>query len=170
MIHTFATREEAAIYASSRRSDGYFAEILDEGMGAIYGPLAIGGIRVVVSDEPLEDPVAEPDGSPPPPAPPRDSELLTLVRLLVVGIAGIGLLAMVIGALSLAPRDPGELAMGLYRLLKNPVLIALAFLILGPLMGGFTRWLRGERVSPDTGWLRWLVIAILGLLMILAAL
>ena len=37
MIHTFATREEAAIFASAMRSDGYLAEILDEGMGSIYG-------------------------------------------------------------------------------------------------------------------------------------
>lgn len=168
MVHTFATGEEAAIFASSRRSDGYFAEILDEGMGAIYGPLAIGGIRVVVSDEPLEETGDGADA--PPPGHAEDGEFLRLVRMLVVGLAAIGLVVIAIGLISIIPRDPVELARALYRMLRLPVLVALIFVLLGPLMGGFTQWLRGEQVTAETGWARWLLIGLLSFFIIMATL
>ncbi len=48
MILRFATYEEAGIYAAWMRSEGHYAAVLDENMGFIWGPLAIGGFRVVV--------------------------------------------------------------------------------------------------------------------------
>ena len=165
MVHTFATREEAAIFASAMRSDGYLAEILDEGMGSIYGPLTIGGIRVLVSDESIGD--ADDGGEteftvpPPPDVKPDDGEFLTVLRLLTVGIAALGLAVVVVMLLSAHARNPGELVRTLFRVLKYPLMIGLAFAVMGPWMGDFTRWLRGEPSGEGQRYLRWLLLALL---------
>jgi hypothetical protein len=52
-------------------------------------------------------------------------------------------------------------------MLKVPLVIALAFAIMGPWMIHFTRWVRGERVSAGGGILRWLLLALLVPLIIL---
>ena len=170
MIHTFSTREEAAIFASSMRSDGYFAEILDEGMGSIYGPLAIGGIRVLVSDEPLEDAVDGAAGPQEPASKADDGEFLKTLRMLVVGLVGFGLAVVVVMLLSVTSENPLGLARILYHFLKIPVLIGVAFVIMGPLMGNFTRWLRGEPVGEGMWYLRLLLLALLIPFLLLAAL
>ena len=172
MVHTFATREEAAIFASAMRSDGYFADILDEGMGSIYGPLSIGGIRVIVSDERIESAANEAESNElsPPTAKPEGGEFLTILRMVVVAVIVLGLSVVAIMLLSAFSEDPGGLARWLIEALKYPLIVGLAFAIMGPLMGGFTRWLRGERNSRVTGWLRWVVVILLSLLLILAML
>jgi len=86
MIHRFATYEEAGIYAGAMRSDGYYAAILDENMGFIYGPIAVGGFRVIVSDEPVED--EEPLAPTPAPMDPA----FDAIRLMVVAFVSLGIL------------------------------------------------------------------------------
>jgi len=164
MVHTFATREEAAIFATAMRSDGYFAEILDDGMGSIYGPLAIGGIRVVVSDEPMEESADEAGH----PGQTEDGEFLRTLRLFVVGIAGLGLcvvafmlLWLVLQLIRLFSADPAAGVLAFFHLLKFPLGIALIFVIAAPMMTGFTRWLRGEQLSVASELLRALLLALL---------
>ena len=172
VIHTFATREEAAVFATAMRAEGYMAEILDEGMASIYGPLAIGGVRVVVSDGQVEqeadaDSEVTAQRGQPPAEEYKDGELLKTLRLLVLGLVGIGLLILGITALSVLSNDPAGLARMLWQMLKVPLVIALAFAIMGPWMIHVTRWLRGERVSRGGGILRWLLLALLVPLIIL---
>ncbi len=170
MVHTFATREEAAIFASAMRAEGYYAGILDEGMGAIYGPLAIGGIRVIVSDESAENEGDESSAVQTlPPTESNDGELLTTVRLLVVGVAACGLVILAIALLAAFSNQPGGLLRELGHLLKYPLVIGLAFAAMGPAMAGFTRWLRGEEVSEGSALLRWLLLALLIPFLILVA-
>jgi hypothetical protein len=170
MIHTFATREEAAIFASAMRSDGYFAGILDEGMGSIYGPLTIGGIRVLVSDEPHEDAEDQAGGPQALSEKADDGEFLNTLRLLVVGLVGLGLAVLAVMLLSVTSEDPVGLLRRLLDFLKFPVLIGLAFAVMGPCMGDFTRFVRGEPL--EEGWkdLRWLLLALLIPFLLLAVL
>ena len=174
MIHTFSTREEAAIFASAMRSDGYFAEILDEEMGSIYGPLAIGGVRVLVSDETIEDTdestVADNRAMPPVPATPDAGPFLQALRLVTVSLVAFGLIALAIFLLKSVYHGEQIPPEKVVQFLKYPLILGLAFAAMGPLMDGFTRWLRGERTSMITGCMRWLVIAALGILLILAVL
>ncbi|HSP43440.1 MAG TPA: hypothetical protein VLO11_11260 [Luteolibacter sp.] len=161
MVHTFATREEAAIFASAMRAEGYYADILDEGMGSIYGPLAIGGIRVIVSEESAENDGDDSYTVPSPPAESDDGELLTTLRLFVVGLVACGLVVLVIALLAAFANQPGGLLWELIRLLKYPLVIGLAFAAMGPSMIGFTRWLRDERTYAGSGWLRWLLLVVI---------
>lgn len=87
MILRFATYEEAGIYAGWMRSEGHFSAILDENMGFMWGPLAISGFRVLVTDEPVtnEDPL-------PPPAPVIEN-LLNAIRVVVLAFTLLGLIA-----------------------------------------------------------------------------
>jgi hypothetical protein len=160
MMHTFPTREDAAIFAAGMRSDGYMAEILDDGMGAIYGPLAIGGIRVLVSEEPLEATTAAEDGSDDTAlGKSEDGEFITTVRMLVVAIVAIALIAMVFMMLSEFSNEPAELLSELLGIIKFPLVLFSAFALMGPAMPALTRWLRGDRVSNSGQILRWLLLA-----------
>lgn len=53
MCLRFSSFHGAHLFASSKRAEGHFAEVLDENAGHIYGPLTMGGFRVLVSEEPL---------------------------------------------------------------------------------------------------------------------
>ena len=55
MILRFHNFEAAALAVAKLRDDGYFARICDESVAALWGPGAVGGLRVIVSDEPIED-------------------------------------------------------------------------------------------------------------------
>lgn len=173
MVHTFATHEEAAIFASAMRSEGYFAEILDGAMGTIYGPLTIGGIRVIVSDGPVgnDDGSGETDATMPPPAgKPHDGEFLTILRMLVVSVAALGVVILVVLSLSAYSGNPGGLVWALLAALKYPLMFGLVLAIMGPFMGSFTRFVRGESLSEGWGILRWLLLALLVPFLLLALL
>jgi hypothetical protein len=173
MVHTFATHEEAAIFASAMRAKGYHAEILDEGMASVYGPLTIGGIRVLVSKESAgnDDGFYETDAMvPPPPGAEPDGEILRLVRLLVVGVAALGLIILVILLLSAYSRNPGGLLWVLIEVLIFPLIIGLAFALMGPFMGSFTRFVRGEPLAVGWKYLRWLLLALIIPYLLLAVL
>lgn len=55
MILRFHNFEAAALAVAKLRDDGYFARVCDESVAALWGPGAVGGLRVIVSDEPIED-------------------------------------------------------------------------------------------------------------------
>jgi hypothetical protein len=170
MFHTFATHEEAAIFASAMRSEGYFAEILDEGMGPIYGPLTIGGIRVLVSDEALGDSVDETAGPQALSGKADDGEFLRILRLLAIGLAGFGLAVVAVMLLAVTSQDPMGFLRMLFHSLKFPVLIGLVFAVMGPCMGDFTRFVRGEPLGEGWRYLRWLLLALLIPFLLLAVL
>lgn len=165
MIHTFGTREEAAIFAAAMRSEGRFAEIFDEEMGSIYGPLAIGGIRVLVSDQASEEPEGGANGerieNPMAGSTPEGGVFLQALRLFTVSLVACGLIALVLFMLSGASQSPDFVTRFLVGVLKYPLILGLVFAVMGPWMGSFTRWLRGEREPTDTGCLRWLFLALI---------
>ena len=137
MIHRFATYEDASIYAGIMRSEGYFAAILDESMGSIWGPLATVGIRVIVSDEPVEE--DEEDMPPVPSERPFDS-LIRAARLTALAVAGIGILLLALMILKF-PLDY------LSILIEHLIPLAIAFFfgcLIIPLVEPFNRALRDE--------------------------
>jgi len=61
MVHRFGTHEEAALFVSMKRSEGYFAGIVGDQASTMLGPLAAGGVRVLVSEEAFEPSMDKPD-------------------------------------------------------------------------------------------------------------
>lgn len=63
MLIRFYNFEEASLFVAMKRADGYFAEVVHQNAGHIYGHMAVGGFAVVVSEEAAgegeEVPVAE---------------------------------------------------------------------------------------------------------------
>lgn len=55
MVHTFSTIEQAYIFAAQKRDEGFYAEVLDESTSALWGPAAVNGVRVIVSESQGED-------------------------------------------------------------------------------------------------------------------
>jgi hypothetical protein len=162
MIVRFATYEEAGIYAAWRRSEGYYSAILDEHMGFIYGPLAIGGFRVLVSAEPVED-----EEEKPPDEPALLGNIADGIRLVVAAFVSLGLISLLI----LVLQHPAGFAAEVIPWLLFCVVMAAVFLCLSPLMIAMTRALRDER-SLFGGCIRALVVVyVLGnWLLMLAAL
>jgi hypothetical protein len=165
MVRTFGTWEEAALYASFMRSEGYFAALLDECVAPLYGPAAVGGIRVLLSDEPVTNDV---DGlhedlhedESPPPSPP-DGELVQFIRIATVSLVASGLIVVAFSILQSAQHVQGGLV-GLVLLhLAYPVLLSLLFLSLIPLIGPVTRSVRDSKEEGTAGWLFWFVMFLL---------
>ena len=135
MTHRFATYEEAGIYAGAMRSEGYYAAILDEHMGFIYGPLAIGGFRVIVSDDPVED--EEPLVFAASPLDP----VLDAIRLLVVAFVSLGIVILAVQFMKLPASYLADFA----GLVLRCTFLAAVFCLLIPLVEPMTRALRDER-------------------------
>lgn len=55
MMIRFGTYEEAWIFAGIKQSEGYFAEVLHENVGHMWGPILAQGFPVVVSEEPIPE-------------------------------------------------------------------------------------------------------------------
>ncbi len=47
-IHKFYNQDEACLFLSRMRAEGHRAYLLDQGTGWLWGPIAVGGIRVAV--------------------------------------------------------------------------------------------------------------------------
>ena len=47
--------EAAALAVAKLRDDGHFARICDESVSSLWGPGAVGGVRVLASDAPIEE-------------------------------------------------------------------------------------------------------------------
>lgn len=147
MILRFASYEEAGIYAGWMRSEGHFSAILDENMGFMWGPLAIGGFRVLVTDEPVthEEPL--------PAAAPAIETLLNAIRVAVVAFTLLGLIA----ALWLGTKLPAYGAADWIAGAMRGGLVIAIFCGMAPLMIPATRALRDER-SLFGGCIRGLVV------------
>ena len=50
----YPTLEAAYLAVARLRNEGYVASVCDDAVATIWGPLAVGGVRVVSSDEPIE--------------------------------------------------------------------------------------------------------------------
>jgi hypothetical protein len=149
MIVRFATYEEAGIYAAWMRSEGHYSAILDECMGFINGPLAIGGFRVLVSDEPVDD-----DEEEPPANPALLDNIADGIRLVVAAFVSLGLVSL----LMLVRQHPARFAAGVMPSLLLCVVITAVFnCLLIPLVEPMTRALRDER-SLFGGCIRALVV------------
>lgn len=100
MIFRFPSYESAAIAVGKLRSEGYFAEVCDDCVAHLWGPVATGGVRIIVSEEPVEI-----EDSPPPPSPQIEA-LFAIARataLCLMLIAG-GVFALIV--LQLAILQP----------------------------------------------------------------
>ncbi|MGJ8726145.1 MAG: hypothetical protein ACSHYB_16435 [Roseibacillus sp.] len=51
--YVFSNHFEAAVAAVELRNDGYAVEVYDDSVAALWGPMAVGGVRLVV--DPIQD-------------------------------------------------------------------------------------------------------------------
>lgn len=141
MIVRFDTWERASVFAAKMQSEGRHAVILDGGVSFLWGPLAVGGVRVAVSDIVLDE-----DGEWPA-METMESELANVLRGLVAAFAVSGPVLLLANlALERArdserhPRDPVEV-LATVLLVAG---VAGAFAVMGPMMPAFTRFLRDD--------------------------
>lgn len=100
MILRFANHEDAAIAAAKLRDEGHFAELCDDSSAALWGPGAVGGVRVIASDAPVEDLDELP-------SPSRPAGVIWNVLRLIVAAAGLVAAATLAWLmLMLAVRNP----------------------------------------------------------------
>jgi hypothetical protein len=141
LIYRFHNHTDAAMWACRMRDEGHRAYLLDETTSWLWGPLAVGGIRVAVYPQ---DPDAEhiPDESPPPPPCHQLPDGCTIFTL---AILAFGLLSQLVAVLY------GILAFTIYA-----GVAIIAGLLLMPMMLAMVRNIR-ERPP----WMRiilWLVV------------
>lgn len=160
MISRFYNFEEASIYAARMRSEGRYAEILDGTMSSMWGPLAVGGVRVIVSDAPVEDDTPPAEGEKT-----AWGELFDAIRMAVVFFAAAGLVTGVV----IFMRSGEPIAWFSKIVVFLPFASALVALALVPFFIRLTAVLR-DAGSPVGRFLRWFVAAlvILNLLYMLA--
>lgn len=48
VIHKFFNQDQASLFLSRMRAEGHRAYLLDQGTGWLWGPIAVGGLRVAV--------------------------------------------------------------------------------------------------------------------------
>jgi hypothetical protein len=165
MVHTFGTWEEAALYSSFMRSEGYFTAVFDECSASLYGPPAVGGIRVFVSDEPLAEvaddmtyTITEHEIHP---SSLNGEGVMDAIRLATISLVAFGLLVLAYILMQSAHYVPGGLLGILLSLLAYPALLGFLFLSLVPGLGPLTRCVRESRENGCTGWLFWFVMLLL---------
>jgi hypothetical protein len=156
MIARFDTWEQASIFAGKMQSEGRHAVMLDEGT-LLWGALAIGGVRVWVSDIVLDE-----DGEWPA-METVENEFANALRGLIMAFACSGPL-LLLGNLAIhqaheserPSRDPMEVLVTVLLIAGG----AGAILIMGPLMPAFTRFLRDDE-SVASRLVRLVVVLIL---------
>ena len=57
----FSTYDEAHLFASMKRADGYFAEVIHQNAGHIWGAAVVGGFPVLVSADSIPEDTPDPD-------------------------------------------------------------------------------------------------------------
>ncbi len=89
VMHKFFNQDQACLLLSRMRADGHRAYLLDQGTGWIWGPIAVGGIRVAVYELTEEEQEIE---VPPAPKPTRDifPEWISLAGLAFVATGLVG--------------------------------------------------------------------------------
>lgn len=55
MILRFPNHEQASLCVAELRSEGHFAEICNDISASLWGPAAVGGVRVIATDEPVAE-------------------------------------------------------------------------------------------------------------------
>lgn len=100
MILRFANHEDAAMAAAKLRDEGHFAELCDDSSAALWGPGAVGGVRVITTGAPVEDMNELP-------SPSRPAGVIWNVMRLIVAAAGlVAAAALTWWMLMLAVKNP----------------------------------------------------------------
>jgi|GEM_PF-7046192 len=134
MIHRFHNPETASLFAAKLRSEGHFARVLDTHVSHLWGPLPMGGARVLASPEPVPDAA--------PPTIPGSRLFMPLMRTLVVAwvpcAIGLGIATLM--------RSPPRHA----RPLDPSGLVAVAVCAVACLAVSLAmiRWTRHDRLRP----------------------
>jgi hypothetical protein len=126
MIKYFASFENAAFYAEKKRGEGFFAEILDEGAGFLYGPIASGGFRVTISEF-----AAEEGEDPPLTVPDSASSADRVFRYAFVVSLGAGVLAFLGMLLKKYEKTSLNISPDFFVVLLVTVLIAVLGIYIG---------------------------------------
>jgi len=97
MIEKFSTLREATFFVEQKRAEGFLAEIQNENVAQLWGPLAAGGYRVWVSDERIDpDDELDPEDLSATAAESIDSGAADQwIRIIVIGFLLLGALSLV---------------------------------------------------------------------------
>lgn len=141
MIVRFDTWEGASVFTVEMQEEGRHAVILDEGTCFIWGPPAIGGVRVMVSDIVLDEDGEWPEIET------IENEFLDVLRALVAAFAASSP-ALLFGVLAIErARDLERPPVNSLEVLIAVLLtagLAVAFAVMGSMMPAFTRFIRDE--------------------------
>ncbi|MDA7597782.1 hypothetical protein OAE61_00580 [Verrucomicrobiales bacterium] len=144
MIRQFSNFEAACFFANRKREEGYFAEILDEGSGFLYGPIMTGGFRVIVSELSAED-----GENPPHQLENRTTGFdIVLRNTILVGFSG----ALFVSLLVFVKRNEFSASGAALQLFGTLIVIALgisAASVCGIFIGRAIRWLFSVSENSD---------------------
>lgn len=124
-IHTFYNQDQASLFLSRMRADGHRAYLLDQGTGWLWGPIAVGGIRVAVYELTEEEQEIE---VPPAPKPLRNifPEWVGMFALAFVATAMAAVVVLVLRA-----AESGELPLvGIVKFILLYLIAPAAFALL----------------------------------------
>lgn len=130
MIKQFASFESAAFYAAQKREEGFYAEILDEGTGFLYGPIASGGFRVVISEFAVEE-----GEDPPIYVPERSTSVDQIFRYAFVVILGGGVLGILGVLLKMFEKTSVKISPDFFVGLFAIVLVSVLGICIGKAIG-----------------------------------
>ena len=153
MIVRFDTWERATIFATKMQSEGRHAVLLDEGT-LLWGALAIGGVRVAVSDIVLDEDGEWPEIET------VESEFANVLRGLVMAFACSGPVLLLANLAIERARDVERRPEDPLKVLVSVLLIAGvagAIAVMGSMMPAFTRFLRDDELFTSR-LLRFLVV------------
>ncbi len=87
-VEKFNTLAQATTFLQEKRQEGYFAEVMNEGTGHLWGSMTVGGFRVMVSEEKFtEEEMAAIEESK------NQAGLNPLVRFAFLGLISLGLIS-----------------------------------------------------------------------------
>ena len=98
MLLRFYTYEEACLFTAMKRADGFFAEVIHQNAGHIWGNMVVDGFAVIVSEE------AAPEGVvvPVPEVPSISEEAKMVAMLGLLGMLGtVGYMLFVLAMLGM---------------------------------------------------------------------
>ncbi len=95
MILHFPTYEDAALFAAEQAEDGVDAVVLDGCVSSLWGPAAVGGVRVLVLGEHRDEPEEI-----------RNDRRLQVFRIGIVVLTVTGLFVLGISVLSMIIENP----------------------------------------------------------------
>jgi len=141
MIARFDTWEKASVFAVEMQEEGRHAVILDEGTCFLWGPPAIGGVRVMISDIVLDEDGEWPEVET------TENEFLNALRTLIAAFAASSP-ALLFGVLAIErARDLDRPPVNSLEVLIAVLVtagVAGAFALMGSMMPAFTRFIRDE--------------------------